>query len=88
MCRNWKLWIGLGVAAVAVAVVAPNLRVALPFLLVAACPTMRAMAGGAAFASRRRQGSGTAPGSGAPDGLDEMARLRAEVAELRDRVER
>lgn len=82
MCRNWKLWISLGAAALVLAVAVPGLRPALPFLLVAACPlSMVAMAVGMAVAAKQK-----APRDAGPDrpGVDdELTRLRAEIAGLR-----
>lgn len=81
MCRNPKLWIALAIVALAVAIAAPNLGGVLPLLLVAACPlSMLVMMGGMAGMARRRE---TPPDT---SGEDELARLRAEVAELRDRA--
>ena len=84
MCRNWKLWIGLGVGALLLAAVAPGLRAALPLLVVAACPlSMLVMAGGMARMAGRRDDRTTQEPAG-----DEVARLRAEVDELRATAER
>lgn len=79
MCRSPKLWIALGVAAVVIAVAAPSHSAVVPILLVAACPLMMlVMMGGMA---RGNRGS-------TPDNAEasEVARLRAEVAELRHRA--
>lgn len=82
MCRNPKLWIALAAVAVIVAAAAPNLGALLPILLVAACPlSMLVMAGMAGMARRGRDDTTeTDPG--------EVARLRAEVAELRQHADR
>ena len=81
MCRSPKLWIALVVGALALAMVSPNIGAVVPFLLIAACPLMMVvMMGGMAGMARRRDGA---------DGdheETEVARLRAEVAELRQRV--
>lgn len=69
MCRNWKLWAAVAVVAVALVTVVPNARLALPYLLIAACPlSMLVMAAGMAFAGKHR----------------EPARTRAEQCALRD----
>jgi hypothetical protein len=87
MCRNWKLWIGVGVVALTLGVAAPNLRPALPYLLVAACPiSMLAMAASMTTGSRRKQAQPSA--SDDTSNQDEIARLRAEIADLRDRATR
>lgn len=82
MCRNPKLWIALAVGAAVLALVGPSWAAVAPLLLAAACPVMMiVMMGGIAGMGRRRR-------AGA-DGVDEgseVARLRAEVAELRQRV--
>ena len=84
MCRSPKLWIALGVAAAVVAVVAPNPGAVLPLLLVAACPlSMLAMMGGMAGMARTKRDDNTTPTD-----ADELARLRAEVADLRERAPR
>ena len=78
MCRNPKLWIALAVVAAIVVVTGPSLGALLPILLIAACPlSMLLMAGG--MAGRARRGSDE---TADPD-VDEVTRLRAEVAELR-----
>lgn len=80
MCFDKRVLIGLGVAAVVVLLAAPGVAGAvLPVLLVAACPLsmlvmMRGMHGG-------QRGAGTTPPGDARDA--EVARLRAEVAELK-----
>lgn len=81
MCRNQKLWIALAAVAVIVVIAAPNLGSVLPILLIAACPlSMLLMAGGMTGMARRRRGD---------DAEDsEVARLRAEVAELRQHADR
>jgi len=87
VCRNWKLWIGIGAVALVLAVAAPNLRPALPYLLLAACPlSMLAMAVAMAVAARSKPSRPSA--SGAMDDHDELASLRAEVATLRDHATR
>lgn len=90
MCWNRKTMLGLAVAALAVALLAPSTRSAiLPLLVVAACPIgmlvmMRGMAGNRINPA----------GSGVPAGSErhrpqvdpkeeEIARLRAEVNQLR-----
>ena len=82
MCRNWKLWVGLGAAALVVALAVPNLRPALPLLLVAACPlSMVAMAVGMAVAAGPNSPLDAGPDRPGDD--DELTRLRAEIADLR-----
>lgn len=82
MCRSRNLWSALAVAGIAVAVVAPSLGAVVPVLLVAACPLMMlVMMGGMAGMARHR-------GTAMPEEDSEVARLRAEVAELRQRVTR
>jgi hypothetical protein len=86
MCRSPKLWIAVGLAAIALAVASPNLGAVLPLLLVAACPvSMLLMMGGLAGMGRGKRNAAT---NGAAEGDDEVVALRAEVAELRDRVDR
>ena len=82
-CLNKRVLIGLGVVAVAVVVLAPNLfGAALPLLFVAACPLsmifmMRAMGGG--------EKSGSSPSNGNESAAtDDAARLR----ELEEEVNR
>lgn len=83
MCRSPKLWIALAVAAVVVAFAAPNVGAALPVLLVAACPlSMLLMAGGMAGMTRRDRDNTRHRGA------DEVAHLRAEVAERREQARR
>jgi hypothetical protein len=86
MYRNPKLWIVLGVAAVAIAIAAPNPVALLPILLIAVCPlAMMLMMGGMAGIGRAKPSDEASPQPADPD---EVARLRAEVAELRDRASR
>jgi hypothetical protein len=81
MCRNPRLWIALGVVAIVVAIAAPNVGAVLPILLVAACPVMMlVMMGGMAAMARRK---GTDDTTSAAGDAEEVARLRAEVDELR-----
>ncbi|MDP9388081.1 MAG: DUF2933 domain-containing protein [Actinomycetota bacterium] len=88
MCINWKVVGALALAGLAVFAVAPNLvGAALPLLVLAACPLsmlvmMRAMSGG----GRCQTGSDAAAGQSRSDPADsasELARLRAEVDQLR-----
>lgn len=83
MCRNPKLWIALAVGAAVLALVGPSWAAVAPLLLAAACPLMMiVMMGGVAGMGRRHRAD-------AGDGVDEgseVARLRAEVADLRQRV--
>lgn len=87
MCRNPKLWIALGAVAVVILVAAPtSVGALLPILLVAACPlSMLLMAGGMARMAGR--GRGKAEDAAIADS-SELARLRGEVAELRQRAQR
>jgi len=81
MCRNPRLWIALGVVAIVVAIAAPNVGAVLPILLVAACPVMMlVMMGGMAGMAR---GKGTDDTTSSAGDAEEVARLRAEVDELR-----
>lgn len=83
MCRNPRMWIGLGVVAIIVAIAAPSAGAVLPILLVAACPLMMlAMMGGMAGMAR---GNGTDDTTSAAGDTDEVDRLRAEIDELRAR---
>lgn len=76
LCRSPKVWVVLAAVAVAMVVWGPGPAAALPVLLVLACPlAMLLMAGGMAGMSRR--------GHREPAADDEVARLRAEVADLR-----
>ena len=85
MCRNPKLWIALAVGAAVLALAGASWAAMAPLLLAAACPLMMiGMVGGMAGVGRRRR-------AGADDDLDdgsEVGRLRAEVADLRQRVTR
>jgi hypothetical protein len=86
MCRSRKIWIVLAVVAVAVAIAAPNPGAALPLLLVAACPLMMLvmMIGGMAGLGRDKHNE---EATSTHADADEVARLRAEVAELRERAD-
>lgn len=67
-------------------IVAPNSAGILPFLLVAACPlSMLVMMGGMAGVARGRHDTDT---NGPERDADEVAQLRAELAELRERAAR
>lgn len=76
LCRNPKVLILIALVAVGALVWGPSPSALLPLLLVLACPLgMLLMAGGMAGMGRR--------GRTNPNDEDEVARLRAEVAELR-----
>lgn len=76
LCRSPKLLVVVALVAVGVLVWGPNPSAVLPVLLVLACPlAMLVMAGGMAGRGRR--------GTSDPAEVDDVARLRAEVAELR-----
>ena len=85
MCWNKNVIIGLVAVAVAVFFVAPgSVGAALPLLLVAACPLsmvlmMRSMAGDRSTANAAGEAVDHSTGR-------EVSRLRAEVAELRQRT--
>lgn len=82
MCRNPKAWLAAGAVAVVLAVTTSSLTALLPLLLLAACPlSMLLMAGGMAGMARKGRDAGSAED-------DELARLRAEVADLRQHVDR
>jgi hypothetical protein len=87
MCTK-RMWLALGAAAAIALVVTPGPGVLGSFALLAACPLMMlAMTTG--VTRRRRPGTrSTAPDDAAPNDADELTALRAEVAELRSRVER
>ncbi len=71
----------LGVVAIVVAIAAPNVGAVLPILLVAACPLMMlVMMGGMAGMTRGKETADTASSA---DNAEEVARLRAEIDELR-----
>ena len=83
MCRNPKPWIAFGAAAVVVAIAVPSWGSVLPVLLVAACPLMMLlMAGGMAGMARRGRDDTVSADE------HEVARLRAEVAQLRQTADR
>jgi hypothetical protein len=76
LCRNPRILIVVALVAVGVLVWGPSPSAVLPLLLLLACPLgMVLMAGGMAGMARR--------GGTNPSGDAEVARLRAEVAELR-----
>ncbi len=84
MCWNWKLWAGIAAVVVGVAILAPvGLGVALPLLLIAACPLGMVLMGlmGVGMMGRHRDHPSTADDT---DGdTNELRDLRAEVARLR-----
>jgi hypothetical protein len=85
MCRSPKLWIALGVAAIVVAIAAPDPGAVLPTLLIAACPlSMLVMMGGMAGMARNKRDENNTT----PTDADELTQLRAEVADLRERAPR
>jgi len=92
MSRNPKLWIALGVLASVVAVAAiagANVVALLPLLLVLACPVgMVVMMGGMAGMGRGKRAAKDEEPVAEPIDSDEVARLRAEVAQLRDHAAR
>jgi len=81
-CFDKRVWIGLGVLAVALLLVDPHVGwVALPVLAGLACPVsmlfmMRGMRAGS-------KGSGAAPAPAASDRAAEIASLRQEIRQLR-----
>ena len=86
MCINWKVVAGLAVAGLGVFAFAPNLiGAALPVLVLAACPLsmvvmMRAMSGRGRCDTHN---AGSEGGAATASNQDELAELRAEVAQLR-----
>jgi hypothetical protein len=86
VCFNWKVAAGLAAAGLAVFAFAPNLiGVALPVLIIAACPlSMGVMMWMMSGASRRDTASnGTASESTTDAAPNEVARLLAEIDHLR-----
>lgn len=88
MCVNWRAVAALSVVGLVVSALAPNLiGAALPLLVLAVCPLsmllmMRAVQGG----GRCESASEATAGEGRPEPADsaaELARLRAEVGQLR-----
>ena len=88
MCFNWKVAGGLALVGLAVFAAAPNLiGAALPLLIFAACPLsmllmMRAMSGGGGRCQNDSDKSAAVNGTPAYSAA-ELARLRAEVDQLR-----
>jgi len=85
-CINWKVVGGLAMVAAVVAIASPHaLGAVVPVLLVLACPlSMVLMARGMVGAARS-----TTPGRrNDTEDNGELARLRADVADLRARSER
>lgn len=88
MCFNWKVAGGLALAGLAVFAIAPSLvgAAVLPLLIFAICPLsmllmMRAMSGGGRCQDDSNK---SAPVNETPaDSTAELARLRAEVDQLR-----
>ena len=87
MCFNWKVAGGLALLGLAVFAAAPNLiGAALPLLIFAACPLsmllmMRAMSGGGRCENDSDKSA--AVNETPADSTAELARLRAEVDQLR-----
>lgn len=83
-CLNKKVLIGLGVAALAVVALAPDLRgAALPVLLIAACPlSMVLMMGAMGGARRAGVESPDQAGSAVPDDA-RLRELEEEVSRLK-----
>lgn len=80
-CFDKRVWIGLGVLAVALLVIDPHVGWALPVLTGLACPVsmlfmMRGMRAGS-------EGSGAAPAPAAGDRDAEIDLLRQEIRQLR-----
>jgi hypothetical protein len=87
-CLNWKVLAGLGVAGIAIFLVAPGLAAAaLPILLLAACPlSMLLMMWG----MQHTQGQGQQTNQEADVGLtreEQIARLHTQQAALADQIE-
>ena len=79
-CLNGKVLIGIALVAASVFFLVPSARVALPLLLVAACPlSMVLMMGGMA-----KMGSGKNNATDPPTSQDELAAKDAEIARLND----
>ncbi len=91
MCLNWKVLAGLGAAGVGVYLVAPGLAVAaLPLLLLAVCPLsmllmMKGMQGDKCETQGQRASSQEADAG--PTREEQIARLRAQQADLAGRIE-
>ena len=81
MCRR-NMWVALIAAAVVAVVVSPGAGVLGSFLVMAACPLVMLVLG-SRLTRLGRSGGGVSSRGG--DG--EIEALRAEVAELRDRVQ-
>lgn len=87
MCTK-RMWLAIGAAAAIAVLVTPGPGVVGSFALLAACPLMM-LAMTAGLTRRRRPGTrGLGPDATAPTDASELAALRAEVAELRSRVDR
>lgn len=89
LCLNWKVIGGLGVVALGVVVVLPQLALAvLPVLVIAACPLsclfmMRGMGRGSSCqTSTGSTTAGQMPGAALNDG-ERIAQLQAEIRRLR-----
>src|SRR6266851_4872876 len=66
MCLNWKVLAGLGVIAVGILVVDPQLAAPIvPLLLVAACPLSMLLMGGMMMGGQDKQPASTGQTSGA-----------------------
>lgn len=88
-CLNWKVIVGVVVAAVALFLVAPSTApAALPLLLVAVCPlSMLLMVWG--MRGGRGMGTGMShdPGMGSVSGVEELSALRARIARVQEENE-
>jgi Protein of unknown function (DUF2933) len=86
-CLNPKVLVGLGGAAVAIYLIAPNLiAAALPILLLAACPLSMLLM---MWAMQQSQGQGQQTAQDTDAGLtreERIAQLRAQQAALDDRI--
>ncbi|MCZ7579170.1 MAG: DUF2933 domain-containing protein [Dehalococcoidia bacterium] len=84
MCFNWKVLVGLGVAAVGILLIAPSAALAvLPLLLLAACPLSMVVM---MFAMRGHSGGGESCRHTEGDASIEAKRAR--LAALRDEGQR
>ena len=80
MCSK-KIWLAIAVAAVIAVTTSSGVAAIGSFLVIAACPLMML------FMGSRLMGSKAGTSGCSTDEHSELAQLRAEVAELRERVE-